>query len=173
MGPLSRFLSPLLHNTVSPTIVHGGTEINVIPSELTLMVDGRLLPGYTPDDMLRELHDLLGTDPSLRGGQELEIEVLRYDSYPPEADMALYDMLAGIMRELDPEGIPLPTMLSGVTDGRHFAQLGIQPYGFTPMKLPNALELFPTVHAADERVPVGAVEFGTEAMYRLLERYGR
>ncbi|MDQ3930177.1 MAG: M20/M25/M40 family metallo-hydrolase [Chloroflexota bacterium] len=165
MGELGRILNPMLHNTVSPTIVHGGTEINVIPSELTLMLDGRILPGYTPDDMLAELHSLLGTD--------LRIEIIRYDSYPPEPDMALYETLAGILREMDPEGIPVPTMLSGVTDGRHFARLGIQPYGFTPMKLPNALELHPTVHAADERVPLGAVEFGAEAMYRLLQRYGR
>ena len=38
----------MLHNTVSPTIVRGGDTINVIPSEITLELDGRLLPGFTP-----------------------------------------------------------------------------------------------------------------------------
>lgn len=49
----------------------------------------------------------------------------------------------------------------------------VQPYGFTPMKLPHALELYPTIHAVDERVTLGAVEFGAESMYRLLQLYGR
>jgi acetylornithine deacetylase/succinyl-diaminopimelate desuccinylase-like protein len=29
------------------------------------------------------------------------------------------------------------------------------------------------IHAADERVPVEAMRFGTDAVFRVLERYGR
>jgi len=49
-----------LHNTVSPTIVNGGSKINVIPSQIELQLDGRLLPGYKPEDMVLELQRLLG-----------------------------------------------------------------------------------------------------------------
>ena len=45
-------------------------------------------------------------------------------------------MLGGVLRELDPEGIPMPLLQGGVTDGRFFSQLGIQTYGFMPMRLP-------------------------------------
>ena len=65
-----------------------------------------------------------------------------------------------------------PQHLAGVTDGRHLARLGIENYGFTPMLLPEGFT-FSTVHAADERVPAAAMEFGTRAVYKLLERYGR
>ena len=34
----------LLHNTVSPTILQAGVKLNVIPSEATCLLDGRLLP---------------------------------------------------------------------------------------------------------------------------------
>jgi acetylornithine deacetylase/succinyl-diaminopimelate desuccinylase-like protein len=163
LGEFGRLIDPLLHNTVNATMVEGGLAVNVIPSEIKLKLDGRLLPGFTPDDMLNELHDLVGDD--------VEFEVLRYDAYSTVADMAVYDMLADIICEADPEGIPVPYILAGVTDGRHFARLGIKNYGFTPLLLPDDPTLVATVHAADERVPVEALDFGTNCLYSLLRRY--
>jgi acetylornithine deacetylase/succinyl-diaminopimelate desuccinylase-like protein len=57
-----------------------------------------------------------------------------------------------------------------VTDARHFARLGIQTYGFMPLRLPTDFPMH-LAHAADERVPVDAVEFGAEALFRAIERY--
>lgn len=164
LGPLGDLLDAILRNTASPTIVHGGSKVNVIPSEIVVELDGRLLPGYTPDDMLAELHSLLGDD--------VELEIVRFNPYPAEPDMALFSTLAGILREADPQALPIPYMLSGVTDAAHFAKLGIQSYGFTPMNLPEGFNFSQTIHAADERIPVSAVEFGAEAIYKLLGRFG-
>jgi acetylornithine deacetylase/succinyl-diaminopimelate desuccinylase-like protein len=161
LGEQGRRFDALLHNTVSPTIVHGGFKINVIPSQVTLELDGRLLPGFTPEDMLREMRQLLGYD--------LDLEVTAYDPGPNTPDTKLFDMLAGILNELDPDGIPIPLLVSGVTDARFFARLGIQTYGFLPMDIPN--ELIDTIHGADERIPVQAVEMGTNAMIKILEQY--
>jgi acetylornithine deacetylase/succinyl-diaminopimelate desuccinylase-like protein len=86
--------------------------------------------------------------------------------------MEVYDLLADILREADPGGVPVPYILGGVTDGRHFAKLGIKNYGFTPLLLPEGDTLIGTVHAADERVPVEGIDFGAECMYKLLKRYG-
>ena len=79
-------------------------------------------------------------------------------------------MLGGVLRELDPEGIPMPLLQGGVTDGRFFSQLGIQTYGFMPMRLPP-ISRSEVVHAADERMPAAAIEFGTEAVSRALQRF--
>src|SRR5690606_24480365 len=49
------FFKGALHNTVSPTMVSGGDKINVIPAEVTLSCDGRLLPGFTPGDLIAEM----------------------------------------------------------------------------------------------------------------------
>jgi acetylornithine deacetylase/succinyl-diaminopimelate desuccinylase-like protein len=164
LGPIGQVLSPLLHNTVSPTVLHGSSKINVIPAEVSVELDGRLLPGFTPGDMVAELRPLLG--------DEVELEVIRYEPGPPEADMGLYPTLVDILRAADPEGVPGPFLMSGVTDGRHFARLGIQTYGFTPMKLPPDLDVWNLAHAADERIPVTALDFGVEAIYELLQRFG-
>jgi acetylornithine deacetylase/succinyl-diaminopimelate desuccinylase-like protein len=165
LGERGSVFDPILHNTVNATIVRGGDTINVIPSEATVEMDGRLLPGFTADDMLHELGGLLGSD--------VELELLRYDSGPPEPDLGLFDLLAGVLRDADPSGTPIPLLLAAFTDARYFARLGIQHYGFTPMQLPAELRFSELIHAADERVPVDAVEFGTNAVYRVLERYGR
>lgn len=160
LGDTGRMLSAMLHNTVSPTIVNGGHKINVIPSQVELELDGRLLPGYKPEDMLRELRTLLG--------EGVELEVTRFDPGPHEADMALYDTLARVLRDLDPEGIPMPLLVPGVTDARYFSRLGIQTYGYMPMDLPPGV--VGTIHGADERIPVDAMEFGTRAIVEVLRR---
>ena len=56
--------------------------------------------------------------------------------------------------------------MPGVSDARFFARLGIQTYGFTPMKLPAGFNFWSGVHGADERIPADAVEFGTSAIGR-------
>ena len=162
LGDSGRTFEPLLHNTVSPTIVRGGDKFNVIPSEITLGLDGRLLPGFTPDTLLAELKQVVGDD--------VEFAVERYDVGPAEPNMGWFDTLGGILREADPEGEPVPFMLSGVTDGRFFSKLGIQTYGFLPMKLEADFDFTRTIHAADERIPVEAVGFGAEAIYKALLR---
>ena len=164
LGERGRMFGPLLHNTVSPTILQGSDKTNVIPSEVSVQLDGRLLPGYRPDDLMGELRAIVDDD--------VELALVQYDPGPPEPDMGLFDTLSSILKDADPGSIPVPLLLSGTTDGRLFAQLGIQTYGFLPMKLPADFDFTRTIHGADERIPVEAVEFGTRAMTELLQRFG-
>ena len=94
--------------------------------------------------------------------------MLHFDSVPPDMDMGLFDTLAGILRKFDPEGNPLPLLLSGTSDARFFSRLGIQTYGFLPMPLPEDFNFSKTIHAADESIPTEALEFGTNAIYETL-----
>jgi acetylornithine deacetylase/succinyl-diaminopimelate desuccinylase-like protein len=162
MGEHGRSIEGTLRNTVSPTIVRGGTALNVVPSEIEVELDARLLPGFGPEHILAELRGLAGDD--------VEWEVLHADEEPPSTDLALFDMLAGVLRELDPEGVAVPMLLPAVTDARHLAPLGIQSYGFMPLRLPTGFPI-QLAHAADERVPADAVRFGAEALFRAIERY--
>jgi acetylornithine deacetylase/succinyl-diaminopimelate desuccinylase-like protein len=163
LGERADLFSPLIHNTASPTMLEASDKINVIPSQVTLGLDGRLVPGSTPEQMMAELHALIGED--------VELEVFEYEPCPTEADMGLYDMLAGVIREADPEGIPIPNVLTGVTDARFFTNLGIQTYGFVPLRLPDDFNFISTVHAANERVPAAALDFGAQAIFTALQRF--
>jgi len=163
LGERGRVFYPLFHNTASPTILHGSSKINVIPNEASVELDGRLLPGFKPEDMTRELRTILGSD--------VRLDVVQFEAGPAEPDMGLFDTLAGILRESDPDGIPIPLLLSGVTDGRFFSTLGIQTYGFLPMTLPEDFKFASVIHTANERVPAAAIEFGTDAIYKALGRF--
>ncbi len=163
LGKSGDLFFPLLHNTVSPTILHASDKINVIPGEVSVELDGRLLPGQRPEDVLAELHRL--------AGESVDIEVLRSEKGPAEPDMGLFDTLADVLRQADPAGFPVPFLLGAVTDARHFSRLGIQSYGFLPMQLPDDFNFARTIHAADERIPVEAMTFGTDAIYEVLKRF--
>jgi acetylornithine deacetylase/succinyl-diaminopimelate desuccinylase-like protein len=163
LGSTLSVFDPLLHNTVSPTIFRGSDKINVIPSTIELELDARLVPGCSPADLQAELAVLLGP--------EVGFEVVRFMAGPPAPDMGLFDRLAAILKEADPEGIPVPIVLPGVTDAPWFAALGIQSYGFLPMRLPPELNFMRLIHGADERVPAEAVRFGAEAIYKALQRF--
>ncbi len=164
LGPHGAFFDPILHHTVNATIVRGGDKSNVIPSRIVLEMDGRMLPGYDAGDLMTELHQLVDDD--------VELDLRPAEPAPARPDMDLFDTLASILREADPHGIPVPSMLPAVTDGRFFTQLGIQTYGFLPMNLPEGFDFSRTIHAADERIPTGAMDFGTNAIYEALRLFG-
>jgi acetylornithine deacetylase/succinyl-diaminopimelate desuccinylase-like protein len=163
LGNTGEYLDPLLHNTVNATIVKGGDKINVIPGEVAVGLDGRLLPGFGPEDMIRDVRRVIE--------DHVELEIVRYEPGPAEPDMGLFDTLAAILQDADPGAIPIPLLLPAVSDARVFSRLGIHTYGFTPMKLPPGFNFFKTVHAADERIPADAVAFGADVIYELLKRY--
>jgi len=165
LGTQGRLFAPLLHNTVSATVIHGGYKTNVIPSEVTLELDGRLLPGFTFEDMQRELRAVIGL------GVEYDLQLIDYYQNDAPVRMDLFDMLSGILRKTEPSGRPIPLLMSGVTDGRFFSRLGIQTYGFVPMRLPAGVDLIGTIHGADERMPVSEVSFGAQAMYEVIRQY--
>ncbi len=163
LGERGTSLEPMLRNTVNATIVRGGQKINVVPSEIELELDGRALPGFSPDALIAEVQAIVGED--------VELELMRHDPGPAEPDLGLFDTLAEVIRELDPEGIPVPLLQIGVTDGRFFSQAGVQTYGFLPMRLPEEFKFEKLIHAADERIPVDALEFGAEAVWRAIQRF--
>jgi acetylornithine deacetylase/succinyl-diaminopimelate desuccinylase-like protein len=162
-GAAAALLDPLLRNTAVPTIIRAGTKQNVIPSHGSVVIDGRLLPGQRPEDFLRELTDVVGED--------VELEVEAFDENDPEVDYGLFGLLGDILSGLDPGATPIPMLLPAITDGRLFARCGIQTYGFTPLRLDPSFSFMETIHAADERVPVDALKFGTRALSQLIERY--
>jgi len=164
IGPGRERFESLFRDTANPTIVRSGRKFNVIPSEASVEIDARILPGRTTEDMVAELQSLLGDDAI--------IEVIASGpKTKPKVDYALFDTLAGILNELDPQGTPIPYLFNESPDGRLLEDFGMQNYGFLPMNLPPEIDLPSLIHGENERVPVESIAFGAEALYKLLERY--
>jgi len=163
MGPKGRVFDAVLHNTANATIIQGGKKINVIPSEVEVNFDVRILPGLKLEGLIEELQLLIG--------QDVRLQVLSYEKGPDTIDMGIFDILAQIIKEEDKEGIPIPFVVSGVTDARFFSTLGIQTYGFTPMILSENIDFSKLIHGANERIPVKALKFGTDSIYKFIKRF--
>jgi len=57
-----------------------------------------------------------------------------------------------------------------MTDAAHISTLGIQTYGFLPMRLPKNITV-DLIHAADERVPAEAIRFGVDCLVEAIRRF--
>jgi acetylornithine deacetylase/succinyl-diaminopimelate desuccinylase-like protein len=163
LGSKAGVFDPLLHNTVNIVSIHGGEQIYGIPSKIEILLAATLLPGYTADDIISELKKVIGS--------EYEYEIVNFETVPYKLDMGLFGILKDILHKNDPEGIILSTLMPGPTDGRFLSRLGIQTYGFTLMKLPEEMNFSKLLHNADERIPIEAIEFGTNSIYELIKGF--
>jgi acetylornithine deacetylase/succinyl-diaminopimelate desuccinylase-like protein len=159
LGPVSRLVSATLRNTANPTMLKAGYKANVIPSTAEATVDCRVLPG-SEAEFRDQVAEIVGD------GIEIEWDFLPALEYPFEGDL-VEAMKASLVAE-DPDGHPIPYMLSGGTDNKAFSRLGIAGYGFSPLRLPAELDFTALFHGVDERVPVDALQFGTRVLGRLL-----
>jgi acetylornithine deacetylase/succinyl-diaminopimelate desuccinylase-like protein len=159
LGPVARIINATIRNTANPTMLDAGYKANVVPGTAHAVIDGRFLPGQQ-EQFEAAIDDLLGptvTREWIRCQPALETTF----------DGALVDAMIGALKAEDPGAHPVPYMLSGGTDAKAFAKLGIRGFGFAPLKLPADLDFSGLFHGVDERVPVDALRFGV----RVLDRF--
>jgi len=153
----------MLHNTANPTVMRAGEKTNVIPSEAELEVDGRVLPGYTTDDLIGEVRKLIGPEP--------EIEVMReLTPTTAPADDPIFSLMTETIQKHDPGAIVVPNLVTGFTDATHWKKLGMKCYGFTPLKLPPETSFKKLFHGHDERIPVDGFKFGLKVLFEVVEK---
>lgn len=158
-----RKVRSIIRNTVSPTMLSAGSQINVIPSDAEASLDGRILPGWTPERFQGELREIFGDD--------VEIDFLE-PSEPLEADPSgpMLDTIRAVLQERDPDATVIPTILSGATDAKHLAKLGTRVYGFAP-GLYSGPEEWNRIHGHDERIAVDSLRWGVRTLYEVVERF--
>jgi acetylornithine deacetylase/succinyl-diaminopimelate desuccinylase-like protein len=159
LGPVARIVLSTLRNTANPTMLKAGYKANVIPSEATASVDCRIVPG-SEDTFREQVAEIVGDDVTIDWVWQPPIE------FPFEGD--LVDNMKAALAAEDPDGTAVPYMLSGGTDNKAFALLGIKGYGFAPLRLPPELDFSAMFHGVDERVPVDSLTFGVRVLDRLL-----
>jgi acetylornithine deacetylase/succinyl-diaminopimelate desuccinylase-like protein len=161
IGPIAKMVGATLTNTANPTMLTAGYKVNVIPQVAAAQVDGRFLPGFEAE-FLREIDALIG--PAVRR-EPVHHDIAVETSFDGDLVAA---MGAALLAE-DPEGAMVPCCLSGGTDAKSFARLGIRCFGFAPLRLPPELDFAGMFHGVDERVPVSALQFGVRVLDNFLD----
>ena len=160
IGPMSRMIGATLQNTANPTMLEAGYKANVIPQSASAVIDGRFLPGYEKE-LNETIQNIIGP--------EISIETITHDiALEVDFEGDLVEAMNRSILEFDPEGIPVPYLMSGGTDNKALSELGIVGYGFSPLKLPPDLDFMALFHGVDERVPIDGLKFGVNVLENFL-----
>jgi acetylornithine deacetylase/succinyl-diaminopimelate desuccinylase-like protein len=155
--------------TITPTIIRGGVKENIIPSECETVFDCRILPGQESAQAIGLIKALL---------DEVDSEKLVFESLqvqePSEstAETPLYDAIAAVLREFEPNCGVTPMLATGGTDSRFFRRMGSVCYGFHPMHPEEASgKVVKREHGIDERISIENLVFGTSVLYEAVKRF--
>ncbi len=160
LGTVARFVGATLRDTTNPTMLKAGYKHNVIPQTAEAFVDCRFLPGHE-ETLLATVREL--------AGPHVDVELHHRDNaLETTFDGRLVDSMVAALQAEDPGAPVLPYCLSGGTDNKALAGIGIRGFGFAPLQLPADLDFPAMFHGVDERVPLDALAFGTRVLDRLL-----
>jgi acetylornithine deacetylase/succinyl-diaminopimelate desuccinylase-like protein len=156
LGSAAALVAGTVRNSANPTMLSAGYKVNVIPGEATAFVDGRVLPGYE-DEFAATMDELCGADVTWE---------YAHSEIPLEAplDAPLVAAMKQALLAEDPGATVVPYCMTGGTDAKQFARLGMRCYGFTPLVLPAGYDYYAMFHGVDERIPVSALEAGVRIM---------
>jgi acetylornithine deacetylase/succinyl-diaminopimelate desuccinylase-like protein len=153
----AELLEPLLSLTLSPTIISASATRNVIPHLCEVVVDCRLLPGQTHEEVEPALKQALGDGDydfewiEGRGGTRSELGT------------PLWSAVESFVARIEPEATVLPVSVAGFTDSHWLRDaFGTVAYGFCPMKAMDTQLAARLIHSANERVEIDDLELAVD-----------
>ncbi|ALV53074.1 M20/M25/M40 family metallo-hydrolase [Streptomyces althioticus] len=160
LGGAAKLVEATVRNSSNPTMLDAGYKVNVIPGEAVAHVDGRFLPD-TEEEFRATMDRLTGPDVDWTfSHHEIALQA--------PVDSPTFARMREAVQAFAPEAHTVPYCMSGGTDAKQFARLGITGYGFAPLKLPEGFDYQALFHGVDERVPVEALQFGVQVLDRFL-----
>jgi acetylornithine deacetylase/succinyl-diaminopimelate desuccinylase-like protein len=150
-----------LRTTCVPTRLEGGHADNALPQTARAVVNCRVLPSETEEDVRQTLIRVLADD---------QIKVTPVNKFFPSPASPLtpeiVNAVESVTRALWP-GVPVvPTMSTGATDSRYLRAAGIPAYGTSGM-FGDIDDV--RAHGRDERMLVQSLYEGQEYLYRLVK----
>ncbi len=161
-GGLASVLGASVRTTVNPTMLEAGFKHNVVPTTATAGMDVRYLPG-TRDAVLDHIVETLPAGAEISfANDDISLET--------PFDGRIIDAIVEVLGERDPDGVVVPYLMTGGTDGKAFSTLGVRYFGFSPLHLEGIDDFWSMFHSVNERVPVAALEFGVEVLDEVIRR---
>ncbi|XP_047632927.1 N-fatty-acyl-amino acid synthase/hydrolase PM20D1 isoform X2 [Phacochoerus africanus] len=155
----------LVRTTTALTMFNSGIKVNVIPAVAQAIVNFRIHPAQTVQEVLKLAKDIVADD-------RVQFHVLNaFDPSPisPSDDQALgYQLLRQTIQSVFPE---INTVVPGTcvvsTDSKHYSNLTTSIYLFNPLYLQP--QSFRTVHGINERISVQAYERQVKFIFEFIQ----
>lgn len=170
---LGRNLHSCCHTTFTPTILTSGSKSNTVPDHAELIVDVRLLPGDTQDDVDAHLRAAIGDLwPSVTVTRVFSDEVVGSSrAASSSADTRLWTALGNAVSMAKPGAVIVPSMVTGATDARYFRDRGAIAYGAGLLSPDLPLGDFLTrFHGNNERIDVESLRLTTQLWLDVFDR---
>jgi len=145
-----------------PTMIEGGIKTNVVPQAASVIVNVRIIPGDTSISVLDHVRGVVGV------GIEVEVlpEFLKEPSRFSSIDSEAWDTVTGVVRDVFPEAIVAPYVLTAGTDSRFFEPFAGDVYRFSPFVLGN--DGLAGLHGTNEFVRVEDAQRAVTFFVRLI-----
>ena len=137
----------MLHTTVAPTIIQGGTKEQTLPTSAFVIVNFRIIPGETAQDVLNRVKGTF-TDPRIKVEQ---FGTVIHEPAPiSRIDGEGFRIITKTVREVFPDVMVAPGLVTGRTDSVYYVGIADNVFRFAPYVYgPDEL---PQVHGLDERI---------------------
>lgn len=156
----------VLRNGISPTVLDGGKQFNVIPASARAVLNVRTLPGHSIDKVVNRLKAIV-----LEPGVTIEVTHRGEEAPASDPGSEMFAAIAEAAHELDAKMAVVPYLSTGVTDSARLRRLGVKAYGVLPFPMVQSDE--ERMHGNDERVPLESLHFGTRLIYGAIARIAR
>ncbi|MBL4584550.1 MAG: M20 family peptidase [Pseudomonadales bacterium] len=140
----------MIRTTTAVSMIHAGVKENVLPSQATAMVNFRIIPGETSEDVIRHANAVIANS-----AVTVERSMLSIDNEPSAisaADTAAFLAIGVTARQLFPGSIFAPGLVLGGTDSVHYQAVADNNYRFAPYVM--APEDLSRIHGVNERIKI-------------------
>ena len=140
----------LMRTTTAVTQAMGSPAANVLPQNAAIVVNFRMMPGVTTEDVERHIRKVVRN-------KGIKIKVLKKKEASPfsPTDSASFRNIARLAVPLAPGTIIAPYLVMGGTDASFYEPICDNVYRFSPFLAP--IKLLECCHATDERLPVASL----------------
>ncbi|UCD56883.1 MAG: M20/M25/M40 family metallo-hydrolase, partial [Candidatus Hydrogenedentota bacterium] len=150
----------MVQTTITPTVIKGGMKVNIIPDACELMLDCRILPGVTRENLERTILGLVGSEQF-----HLTFEVFNEATESP-IDTELFSTVEQVIASNHPKSVVSSYMIPGGTDSRFLRAKSIPAYGFIPVILTR--DDIASIHGDNEKISIDNLSFGLRTMYHIV-----
>ena len=160
--------------TCVATRLNAGIANNALPPSAQGIVNCRIFPGHSPEEIRHQLMDLFA-DPKLNikyvsdAGDVFDTAPDRKAIVPPPPNPEVFQPLTRLVEAIWPGTPVTPVMENGASDSIYFAQAGIPCYGFSGIALERDDD---RAHARDERLPIDSYFKSLDFFYSFAKALG-
>ncbi len=151
------------HTTIAPTVIEGGVKDNVIPTTASVVINFRIMPGESVEEVKQHILNTIGDDRITLSPMSNVNEPSKVSSYESDA----YQLVERTVRQLHPDAIVSPGLLGAGTDSKHFLGISEGVYRFFPTRVnPGNVTGF---HGINEHLPISNYEEIIQFAHQLLK----